>query len=67
MDKPPEEIYRYMIEKVLVYDDKEPSNPLYNKYIREDIFEKMRLSAYAGAHARIMANLNKEKKWVILK
>lgn len=62
MDKPPKEIYRYMIEEILVHDDKEPGTPLYNKYIREDIVERIRLSAYAGAYARIMSNLNKEKK-----
>lgn len=62
MNKPPEEIYRYMVDGILVHEGKEPRNPLYNKYIREDIVEKIRLSAYAGAYARIMSNLNKGKK-----
>lgn len=62
MNKPPKEIYRYMIEEILVYDNKEPRKILYDKYIRWDIVERMRLSAYAGAYARIMSNLNKEKK-----
>lgn len=62
MDKPPENIYRYMNGNFVVYGDKKPRHPLYNKYIREGIVERIRLSAYAGAYARIMANLNKEKK-----
>ncbi len=62
MDKPPEEIYRCAVDDIVIHQNDKPQNPLvlYNKYIREDIVEKIRLSAYA--YARAMANLNKGKK-----
>ena len=62
MSKQPKEIYRYIVDDKIMYNNEKPRHPLYNKYIREDIVERIRLSAYASAYARIVGNLNKGKK-----